>query len=99
LSRTRVLGDIVISIDTARAQARMAGRTLEAEATMLLAHGLLHLLGLDHRNTQELRRMQARTDLLVAAALTGEKRVGNPTGATGRGSRKRRGAAETVGKS
>jgi probable rRNA maturation factor len=37
---------------------------------MLLAHGLLHLLGFDHVTRTEERRMTARTDLLCAAALT-----------------------------
>lgn len=59
-----VLGDVVISLDTAARQAREHARSLEDEATMLLAHGLLHLLGLDHRNRKEERRMNARTDLL-----------------------------------
>lgn len=63
-----VLGDIVISRPTAARQARTAGRDPLAEATMLLAHGLLHLLGFDHRTRAEERRMRALTDLLVAAA-------------------------------
>jgi probable rRNA maturation factor len=63
-----VLGDVAISIDTARRQARRERRSLLAEVTHLLAHGLLHLLGHDHRTRAEERRMTARTDLLVAAA-------------------------------
>lgn len=66
-----VLGDVVISLDTAARQARAHARSLEDEATMLLAHGLLHLLGLDHRDRREERRMTARTDLLRAAASRG----------------------------
>lgn len=66
-----VLGDVVISLDTAARQARAHARSLEDEATMLLAHGLLHLLGLDHRDRKEERRMTARTDLLRAAANRG----------------------------
>jgi probable rRNA maturation factor len=64
----RLLGDVVISLSTARRQAREQGRTPLAEATMLLAHGLLHLLGFDHRTASEERRMRARTDALVAAS-------------------------------
>ncbi len=64
-----VLGDVVISLDTAARQARAHARPLEAEVTMLLAHGLLHLLGFDHATRTEERRMSARTDLLCAAAL------------------------------
>jgi probable rRNA maturation factor len=63
-----VLGDVVISLDTARAQARRAKRPVIDEVTMLLAHGLLHLLGFDHRTVTEDRRMRARTDALCAVA-------------------------------
>jgi probable rRNA maturation factor len=68
-----VLGDVVISLDTAARQARAHARTLDAEVTMLLAHGLLHLLGFDHVTRTEERRMTARTDLLCAAALTSRR--------------------------
>jgi len=70
-----VLGDIVISIPTARRQARAAKCSLSDRVTELLAHGLLHLLGHDHRNEGELRRMRARTDLLCVAAA-GDRRRG-----------------------
>jgi probable rRNA maturation factor len=52
-----VLGDIVISVDTARRQAR---RGLYAELVHLAAHGLCHLLGYDHRGDAEERTMNAR---------------------------------------
>jgi probable rRNA maturation factor len=64
------LGDVVISVDSARRQARAQGGPLLAELTMLLAHGLLHLLGHDHRTAAEDRAMRARTDELVSAART-----------------------------
>jgi probable rRNA maturation factor len=63
-----LLGDVVISLETARRQARKASRSVASEVTMLLAHGLLHLLGFDHRTPSEERRMKARTDALCAAA-------------------------------
>ncbi len=63
-----LLGDVVISIETARRQAREHGRSIAAEVTQLLAHGLLHLLGYDHRTDEEDRVMRARTDVLFAAA-------------------------------
>lgn len=62
------LGDVVISLDTAQRQADELGRTLWQEVTFLLAHGLLHLLGYDHQTDEEERRMNARADMLVAAA-------------------------------
>ncbi len=63
-----LLGDIVVSLETARSQARRAGRTVIAEVTYLVAHGLLHLLGYDHATEAQDRRMRARADALCAAA-------------------------------
>ena len=68
-----LLGDVVISLDTARRQAAEGGRAIAREVTVLLAHGLLHLLGFDHRTEAEDRRMRARTDALVAAAIARER--------------------------
>jgi probable rRNA maturation factor len=42
------LGDIAISVERARAQARQNGLTLEQELAQLILHGLLHLCGYDH---------------------------------------------------
>jgi probable rRNA maturation factor len=42
------LGDIAISLARARAQARALGHSTEQEIQVLMLHGLLHLLGLDH---------------------------------------------------
>ena len=61
-----VLGDLVISVDTARRQAK---RGLAAELLHLASHGLCHLLGDDHRDDDEEREMNAR-----AAALRAEAR-------------------------
>lgn len=63
-----MLGDIVISIPTASRQAKAAGRTLEQEVAMLLAHGLLHLLGHDHDTRAKEKLMVRETDRLMAAA-------------------------------
>lgn len=68
-----LLGDIVISVPTARRQANKRGRTVIDEVTMLLAHGLLHLLGFDHRTRPEERRMNALTDGLRATAGAGRR--------------------------
>jgi len=62
-----LLGDVVISLPTARRQAKQHKHDLWAEVTVLLAHGLLHLVGYDHRTDAEERRMNARADMLVAA--------------------------------
>lgn len=52
-----LLGDIVISVETARRQAR---RGLEKELLHLASHGLCHLLGYDHRDDTEEKVMNAR---------------------------------------
>ena len=62
------LGDVVLSVPTAKRQAERAARPLLDELTMLLAHGLLHLLGWDHRTAAEDRCMTAKTRELEAAA-------------------------------
>jgi len=60
-----LLGDVVISVDTATRQAREVGESLGREVDRLLIHGLLHLLGYDHeRSAAEARRMQRRERML-----------------------------------
>ena len=60
-----LLGDLVISVETARAQAK---RGLHAELLHLASHGLCHLLGYDHRDDTEERAMNARAAALRAEA-------------------------------
>jgi probable rRNA maturation factor len=48
-----ILGDIVISVDTAKRQAQELGYSLEEELKRLLVHGLVHLLGYDHELGEE----------------------------------------------
>jgi probable rRNA maturation factor len=67
-SSGEILGDVVISVETARRQAKEHGRTLSAELQMLLAHGLLHLIGYDHRTKREEIVMNGATDRLCRAA-------------------------------
>jgi probable rRNA maturation factor len=55
----RVLGDVIISIETARSAAREFDSSLEDELDLYLAHGLLHLLGYDHHSPPEARKMEA----------------------------------------
>ena len=62
------LGDVIVSVPTARKQADERSIPVLDEVTMLLAHGLLHLLGWDHETAAKDRAMRAETDRLVAAA-------------------------------
>ena len=47
------LGDIVLSLERARAQAEAGGHSLESELQLLIVHGVLHLLGHDHAEEEE----------------------------------------------
>ncbi len=53
LEGNRVLGDIYISIDKAREQAKEYGHSLLRELSFLAVHGFLHLLGYDHMKKEE----------------------------------------------
>ncbi len=66
--RPRLLGDVAISLETARAQGARRGASLLDEVTFLLAHGLLHLVGFDHQTDAEEREMTSETKRLVAVA-------------------------------
>jgi probable rRNA maturation factor len=59
------LGDVVISLPTARRQAKAAGKALREELALLWVHGLLHLLGYDHATKREEKRMFALQDALL----------------------------------
>ena len=65
------LGDIVISVEQVRRQAVAAGAPYERELAMLAAHGVLHLLGYDHVEAEEERRMFSKTDAILAAIFDG----------------------------
>jgi probable rRNA maturation factor len=56
-----MLGDVVISLDTAAREAQAAGVALQERLTALLVHGILHLFGFDHEaGGAEARRMQRK---------------------------------------
>jgi probable rRNA maturation factor len=68
-----LLGDVVISADTAHQEARAAGLALEDRITQLLVHGILHLTGYDHEHdAAEARRMAAKSQALMAKILAAE---------------------------
>src|SRR5512138_3850767 len=61
----RYLGDILISIPRAQAQAEAAGHPVESEVQLLVVHGVLHLLGHDHAEPEEKSRMwRAQAEIL-----------------------------------
>ncbi len=63
-----VLGEMVISLETAERQAEEAGTSLAEEVALLALHGTLHILGYDHQTEVERQAMQTRQRELMTAA-------------------------------
>ncbi len=59
------LGEVIIAYPQALRQATEHRRSLEAEVARLLIHGILHLLGYDHAEPEDERRMRAREEELL----------------------------------
>jgi probable rRNA maturation factor len=59
------LGDIFISVDTAKRQAEEYGHSLRREVCFLFTHGLLHLLGYDHMTEEDEKVMFALQDTIL----------------------------------
>jgi probable rRNA maturation factor len=62
------LGDVVISLETARRQAAEYGLLLDDEVRHLLVHGILHLLGYDHELPEDAGRMREREEAILGPA-------------------------------
>jgi probable rRNA maturation factor len=62
----RYLGDIAISLPRAVAQAQEYGHSAEREVAYLTVHGVLHLLGHDHHEPAERRRMREAEEATLA---------------------------------
>ena len=61
-----LLGDVVISLETAHRQAQNAGIGILDYFDQLLIHGILHLLGYDHENDKdEARKMEQKAKELL----------------------------------
>ena len=62
----QLLGDVVISVDTAKRQAKDLGLTLSQEIKRLLVHGVVHLLGFDHETSiEDAQKFRAIEKLLM----------------------------------
>ena len=65
----QLLGDVIISVEMARLQARERGRTMEQEMVTLLIHGIVHLLGYDHERSAQDARVMKRLENKVYRQL------------------------------
>ena len=62
-----VLGDIVLSVERAKAQAAEYGHSLRREIAFLTVHGMLHLLGYDHIEEAERQKMEQEQKMVMEA--------------------------------
>lgn len=60
-----ILGDVVISFDTAKRHSELYGITLHEEIKKLIVHGVLHLIGYDHKKKKEKDVMRAKEKELL----------------------------------
>ncbi|ASS76086.1 rRNA maturation RNase YbeY [Tumebacillus algifaecis] len=68
LEEDDMLGDIIISVPTAKRQAEEYGHSVERELAFLAVHGFLHLIGYDHGTEDEEKEMFSRQDAIMLAA-------------------------------
>jgi len=62
----QLLGDVVISMETAGREALQSGISTEERFAQLLVHGILHLFGFDHeKSEQDARKMEKKSDELL----------------------------------
>ncbi len=61
-----LLGDIVISVDRAKFQAKEYGHSIEREVAFLTAHSMFHLFGYDHMEEDERLRMEEKQNNVLA---------------------------------
>ena len=69
LQETRLLGDVIISVERAAEQAWERRRTLDEEMTTLLIHGIVHLLGYDHERSAKDARIMGRLEKKILGQL------------------------------
>ncbi len=62
-----ILGDILISLEKAREQAKEYGHSFDRELGFLVVHGMLHLLGYDHMTEQDRGIMRTREEAVLEA--------------------------------
>jgi len=61
-----LLGDIVISLETAIRQAEEFGHSMERELAYLTIHGMLHLSGYDHETEEEKAEMRKQEEFILS---------------------------------
>lgn len=70
--KSGILGDLVVCAPVLRSQAKEIGHSVERELDVLLVHGVLHLLGLDHERSQKEAQKMALLENRLLTALNGK---------------------------
>ncbi len=65
ITEQEALGDVVISIDRVKQQAEEYGHSFERELAYMLVHGFYHLMGEDHMNEDEKKRMRQKEENIL----------------------------------
>jgi probable rRNA maturation factor len=65
-NQTLILGDIVISVDTAKKHSAIHRKSIEEEIDKLIIHGILHLLGYDHKKKSDANLMREKENELLS---------------------------------
>jgi probable rRNA maturation factor len=77
-SGNRYLGDIVVSYPQALSQAEAARNSFASEVSMLVVHGVLHLRGFDHDNSENKKIMWSKqTSILSSLGIKMDKFTGD----------------------
>ena len=85
LATSPALGDLAVAQETCAREARADGKSLENHLRHLIVHGVLHLLGYDHRNDEEAEEMEAIERRALARIGVGDPYAGTePAGEAAR---------------
>ena len=68
------LGDMCISLERAKAQAKEFGHSVKREVGYLTIHSMLHLLGYDHLDEGPMKKQMRQREEIIAASIPGMKR-------------------------
>lgn len=71
-SELQILGDVYISVEKAKEQADSFGVTFQDEVERLVVHGILHLIGYEHEDTKQQRKMEGLTEQYLAFSEVGK---------------------------
>jgi rRNA maturation RNase YbeY len=72
--QTRMLGDVIVSVDRAMEESKFLDETFEERLYRLLIHGILHLLDYDHeRSEKDAELMEMKEQVLLDLVILGER--------------------------